>query len=81
MACNPIRDTVFGNFDQDRLWILHTPMGVFAITEYNDELMGFDLRLVDIDPTIFRYGGNAYYIKGKYAQERGWRVESVEDRR
>ena len=79
---NPIRDTLVGfSFDNDRLWILHTPSGSFAITEYNDELVGYDPRLADIDPKIFRYGGNAYYITGRYAQEQGWRVEECEDRR
>ena len=82
MTRSPVRDTLVGyTDDHDRLWILHTPEGAFAITEYNDELTGFDPKLAKIDPKIFHYGGNAYYITGRYAQEHGWRVEECEDRR
>lgn len=66
--------------DNDRLWLLHTHLGVFPITEYNKELTGYHYSLGALDPQVFRYGGNAYYILGKYAQERGWIIESVEDR-
>lgn len=67
--------------DEDRLWLLHTPEFTAAITEYNNELTGFDPRLNELDPKIFHYGGNAYYITGSYAREKGWRVEPIEDRR
>jgi hypothetical protein len=76
------RDTLEGFcFDQDRLFILHTEQGAFPITDYNDELTGFHPKLREIDPKIFHYGGNAYYITGIYALQKGWRVEEVEDRR
>lgn len=79
---HPIRQTIKGWSDNnDRLWILHTPEGPRAITEYNHELTGFDIRLNELDSLIFHYGGNAYYILGRYAFERGWRVENIEDRR
>ena len=67
--------------NNDRLWVLHTPDGDFAITEYNDELTGYDPRLAEIDPKIFHYGGNAYYIIGTYCDNMGWSAEHVEDRR
>ncbi len=82
MSRSPLRDGLHGiSMDADRLWLLHTPQGVFAITEYNDELTGYAPELAEIDPKIFRYSGNAYYITGAYAKERGWRVEELEDRR
>jgi hypothetical protein len=66
--------------DGDRLWLLHTPTGIFAITEYNHELTGYAPELGILDPNIFRYGGNAYFITGLYAQQKGWQVEKFEDR-
>jgi len=66
--------------DNDRLWIIHTPKFSGAITEYNDELTGFDPKLRELDK-VFVYGGNAYYIINKLAPRNGWRVEKVEDRR
>ena len=35
---------------------------------------GFDLKLHELDPSVFHYGGNAYYILGQYAYKKGWRV-------
>lgn len=82
MGRSPLRDNLHGfSFDQDRLWLIHTPDFIGAITEYNDELTGFDSRLAEIDPEIFHYGGNAYYITGAYCPQRGWSVEELEDRR
>ena len=82
MSRSPMRDNLHGfSMDNDRLWVLHTPEGAFAITEYNDELTGFDPRLGEMDSKIFHYGGNAYYITGAYAEAKGWRVEEHEDRR
>lgn len=79
---SPLRDGLHGiSDDHDRLWLLQTPTGVFAITEYNDELTGYDPELAVIDPKIFRYGGNAYYITGAYAKAKGWVVLEFEDRR
>jgi hypothetical protein len=79
---HPARKSIVGfSFDQDRLWLIHTPEFTAAITEYNDELTGYDPRLVELNPKVFCYGGNAYYITGRYAERRGWRVEAVEDRR
>jgi hypothetical protein len=69
------------SYQQDRLYLLHTPDFVAGITEYNDELTGYDPRLVKLDPKIFQYGGNAYYITTHYAPAKGWRVEEIEDRR
>lgn len=67
------------SFAQDRLWLIHTPDFVAGITEYNDELTGFDPRLQKLDEA-FHYGGNAYYILGRLAQAKGWKIEEVEDR-
>lgn len=79
---SPLRNNLCGvSENNDRLWILHTPEGPLAITEYNNELTGYDPRLVDIDPKIFHYGGNAYYIVGEYCRNKGWRSEHFEDRR
>lgn len=81
MSRSPLRNTLHGfSTDNDRLWLLHTPDFVAAITEYNDELTGYDPRLNKLDSKIFRLGGNAYYITGTYANQRGWRVEKLEDR-
>ena len=83
MSRSPLRDTLVGiSCDQDRLWLLHAPDGTtYAITDYNDELTGFDPRLGEIDPVVFRYGGNAYYITGGWARQHGWTVTEHEDRR
>ena len=83
MARSPLRDNLVGiSDDHDRLWLLTCPDGVvYAITEYNDELTGYDPRLGEIDPKIFHYGGNAYYIAGQYAASRNWRAAVFEDRR
>ena len=79
---HPARDNMVGvSFDQDRLWLIHTPEFVGAITDYNDELTGYDPRLAELEPSAFHYGGNAYYITGALAQAKGWRVEKIEDRR
>jgi hypothetical protein len=79
---SPMRDHLVGyHMDNDRLWVIHTPEFSGAITEYNDELTGFDPRFNEIDSKIFYYGGNAYYILGRYCDEKGWRVEELEDRR
>lgn len=59
----------------DWVWLIHTSEFTGAITEYNDELTGFDPRFGLLDPQVFRYGGNAYYILGEYSRERNWRVE------
>lgn len=76
----PYRDTLVGfPDDHDRLWLLRTPEFTGAISEYNSELTGYDPRFGDIDPKVFRYGGNAYYITGQYAAERGWHVEELQD--
>lgn len=77
----PARKTLHGvSSENDRLRLLHTPHFVGAITDYNDELTGYDPRLRELDPKVFHYGGNAYYITGQYAREKGWRIEEVEDR-
>lgn len=76
-----LRDSLIGlTDDHDRLWSIETPEFTGGITEYNDELTGYDPRFAKIDPKIFRYGGNAYYITGKYAQGKGWKVTEIEDR-
>lgn len=81
MSRSPVRNTLYGySMDADRLWLIHTPDFVGAITEYNNELTGYDPRLGEIDPHVFHYGGNAYYIMGRYAKEKGWKVEELEDR-
>jgi hypothetical protein len=77
-----LRENLHGfGFDQDRLWVLRATDGVsYAITEYNDELTGYDPRLGIMFPEIFYYGGNAYYITGRWCAERGWTAEPTEDR-
>ncbi len=59
----------------DRIWILHTPNFDAFITEYNWEITGVDKKLHDLDPDLFHYGSNAYYITGQYISEKGWTVE------
>jgi hypothetical protein len=81
MARSPLRDSLLGySMDQDRLWLLHTRNGTYAITEYNHELTGFSPELQALDNVTFRYGGNAYYVLGPYAKRENWRVEEFEDR-
>lgn len=78
---SPLRDNLYGlSLDSDRLWLLHDKDEVYAITEYNDELTGYDPRLTEINREVFHYGGNAYYIITTYAKQKGWRVEPFEDR-
>ena len=75
------RRTLLGFSDHhDRLWIIKTPDFEAAITDYNWELTGYDRRLHDLDPEVFHYGGNAYYITGAYAQSLGWTATHGEDR-
>lgn len=83
MTLSPLRNGLHGLADDnDRLTLLRDPGGnVYAITDYNWELTGYDPRLGAIDPKTFHYGGNAWYITGSWAMERGWRVEEHEDRR
>lgn len=79
---SPLRKLLSGfTSDKDRLWLIHTSEFSAPITEYNDELTGFDPRLHELDPKVFHYGGNAYYITGQYAREKGYTVEKIEDRR
>lgn len=76
-----IRTSLHGfSLQEDRLYLLHTPDGTFAITEYNHELTGYSPELGALDPKTFHYSGNAYYITTTYAKEKGWRVEHLEDR-
>jgi hypothetical protein len=75
------RETLIGWSDpNDRLWILGTPDFEAAITDYNWELTGYDKRLHELDPEVFHYSGNVYYITGAYARSRGWTTTRVEDR-
>lgn len=67
--------------DNDRLWIITTPEFEAALTEYNDEITGVDQRLWGLDPKVFHYGGNAYYATGRYARDKGYTVQKIEDRR
>ena len=78
---HPIRLTLHGfGFDYDRLYIIHTKDFVAGMTEYNDELTGYDLRLNKMYPDIFHYGGNAYYILAHFIKKMGWTVEEIIDR-
>ena len=67
-------DLVGFSWETDAHWILDTGEFIVEIAEYNQELTGFDLKLHELDPHVFHYGGNAYYILGQYAREKGWRV-------
>lgn len=80
---SPLRNRLIGHsLEDDRLWLLHAPTGeVYAITEYNHELTGYDPRLAEIDSVVFQYGGNAYYITGSWASAKGWTVSEHEDRK
>lgn len=63
---------------RDRLWKITLPDGRSGyVAEYNEEITGVDPVLAELDPTYFHYGGNAYYVMGRLAQSRGWRVEEV----
>lgn len=65
-------------FEQDRLWKITLPDGTVGyVADYNDEMTGYSPALGAADPLHFCYGGNAYYVTGFLAQERGWRVEEV----
>ncbi len=66
--------------DHDRLWIIETSDGAFALTDYNWEITGFDPALQKLNDAV-HYGGNAYYVTGALCNERGWRARHVEDRR
>lgn len=61
----------------DRKWLIKTPNFEAEICEYNSELTGFDYRLSELDPEVFHYGGNAYYILGRYAREKGYTVTEL----
>lgn len=61
----------------DRRWIIHTQEFSAQIGEYHHVLTCYDVRLKPLAPDFFVYGGNAYYITGALAQQRGWRVEEV----
>lgn len=80
---SPYRDRLVGvSYSNDRLFLLHFPDGsVRAITEYNDELTGWEPELEEKWPTIFCFAGNAYYICGWWAEANNVTVEKLEDRR
>lgn len=70
-----LRDNLCGcPFDHDRLWLIHTAGGAFAMSDYNWEITGADPKLAELDDAI-HYGGNAYYVVGTLAERKGWRVE------
>ena len=75
-------DGLFGApLSHDRRWLIDTGKFSAVITEYNWELTGFDPRLRELAPDIFIYGGNAYYITGTLAAERGWKVTAIQRKR
>ena len=65
------------SFEQDRKWKITIDGRAYFLRDYNDEITGYDDELRAIAPDVIYYGGNAYYVTGKYARERGWLVESV----
>lgn len=80
MALHPIRETLNGiHCTSDRLWLITTPLGEFALTDYNWEITGFSPELHSIDPFIFYYGGNALYVVETYARNRGWDIVQAFD--
>ena len=71
-------NTILGfHMSNDRKWLIKTPTFEGEICEYNDELTGFDSRFKDLDPTVFYYGSNAYYILNRYAREKGYTVTEL----
>ena len=70
------QNTVLNGFymPNDRRWLIKTPNFEAEICEYNDELTGFDPRLKELDPSVFYYGSNAYYILGRYSIEKGYTI-------
>ena len=75
-----IKDSLHGfPMANDRLFKIDTGDFTAYITEYNDELTGFDPRLCELDPNTFEYGGNAYYITTTYARAKGWYVTEVKE--
>lgn len=61
----------------DRKWKITVGEQVYYLTEYNDEITGYDDALHSLAPDIIHYSGNAYYATGKFAQQRGWIVEEM----
>ena len=64
-------------FSHDRKWSIKTPTCAGFMTDYNWEITGISEDLYALDPTIFHYGGNAYYVTGAYARERGYEVTEI----
>jgi hypothetical protein len=64
-------------FDQDRQWKITVGGKDYRLSEYNDEITGFDDDLHDLAPDVIHYGGNAYYVTGRFAESKGWCVEQL----
>lgn len=62
---------------QDRIWKITINAREFILSEYNDEITGYDDELHNLAPDIIHYGGNAYYVTGTFANQRGWIVEEM----
>jgi hypothetical protein len=68
------------HLSHDRHWVIDTPEFSGAITDYNWELTGYDKKLVEAFPDVFRYGGNAYYIIYTWVPRMGFSVTQTERR-
>lgn len=65
----------------DRTWVITLPNGARGVmADYNWEITGVSKELREFDPSIFHYGGNAYYVTGVYADKMGLQIKHVEDR-
>lgn len=65
------------SLEHDRKWKITVGGKDYFLSEYNDEITGYDMELHVIAPDIICYGGNAYYATGMFAQRQGWLVEQV----
>lgn len=63
------------SFPQDRCWKITALRSDYFLREYNDEITGYSDGLRNLAPDVIHYGGNAYYVIGKFAQQQGWDVE------
>lgn len=63
---------------QDRLWKIHGPGWVGAITDYNQEITGSTEEMKDVP--LVRYSWNVFSAL-EACQKLGYRIERCEDRR
>lgn len=64
----------------DRLWSITTTSGKYQLSDYNDEITGYDKELQELAPNDIHYGGNAYYILFTLAPKKGWKVDRIDSK-